>query len=33
MYPQYWIPSVGGIAIRYSFKYKRMCVEMYRDVK
>ena len=34
MYPQYWTPSIGGTAImKYSYEYKRMCVELYRQGK
>ena len=34
MYPQYWTPGIGGIAImKYSYEYKRMCVELYRQGK
>ena len=30
MYPLYWTPSRGGIVMRYSYEFKRKCVEMYR---
>ena len=30
MYPLYWTPSRGGISMRYSYEFKRKCVEMYR---
>ena len=30
MYPLYWTPSKEGIFMRYSYEYKRKCVEMYR---
>ena len=33
MYPQYWTSSVGGIFMRYSYEYKRMCVELYQQGK
>ena len=33
MYPQYWTPSIGGIFMRYSYEYKKKCVEMYRQGK
>jgi len=33
MYPQYWTPSIGGIFMRYSYEYKKMCVELYRQGK
>ena len=33
MYPQYWTPSIGGIFMRYSYEYKLMCVEQYRQGK
>ena len=31
MYPQYWTPSIGGIFMKYSYEYKIMCVELYRQ--
>ena len=31
MYPLYWTPSRGGISMRYSYEFKRKCVEMYRS--
>lgn len=31
MYPLYWTPSKEGIFMRYSYEYKRKCVEMYRN--
>lgn len=31
MYPQYWTSSIGGIYMKYSYEYKRMCVEQYRQ--
>ena len=31
MYPLYWTPSKGGISTRYSYEFKRKCVEMYRS--
>ena len=31
MYPLYWTPSRGGIVMRYSYEFKRKCVEMYRS--
>ena len=30
MYPQYWTSSIGGIFMKYSYEYKRMCVDLYR---
>ena len=30
MYPLYWTSSKEGIFMRYSYEYKRNCVEMYR---
>jgi len=33
MCSQYWTPSIGGIFMKYSYKYKRMCVELYRQDK
>ena len=34
MYPQYWTPSIGGIYImKYSYEYKKQCVELYRQGK
>ena len=33
MYPQYWTPSIGGIFMRYSYEYKLMCVDLYRQGK
>ena len=33
MYPQYWTPSIGGIFMRYSYEFKLMCVDMYRQGK
>ena len=27
MYPLYWTPSRGGIIMRYTYEYKRKCVE------
>ena len=33
MYPQYWTPSIGGILMKYSYKFKRQCVELYRQGK
>ena len=31
MYPLYWTSSKEGIFMRYSYEYKRKCVEMYRN--
>ena len=31
MYPLYWTPSKGGNFMRYSYEYKRKCVEIYRN--
>ena len=31
MYPLYWTPSKEGIFMRYSYEYKRKCVELYRQ--
>ena len=33
MYPQYWTPSIGGIFMKYSYEFKLMCVDMYRQGK
>ena len=33
MYPLYWTPSKEGIFMRYSYEYKRKCVELYREGK
>lgn len=33
MYPLYWTPSKEGIFMRYSYEYKRQCVELYREGK
>ena len=33
MYPQYWTSGIGGIFMRYSYEYKKMCVELYRQGK
>ena len=33
MYPQYWTPSIGGIFMKYSYEYKKQCVELYRQGK
>ena len=33
MYPLYWTPSRGGIIMRYTYEYKRECVELYREGK
>ena len=33
MYPQYWTLSIGGIIMKYSYEYKLMCVELYREGK
>ena len=33
MYPQYWTSSIGGILMKYSYKFKRQCVELYRQGK
>ena len=31
MYPLYWTSSKGGISMRYSYEFKRKCVELYRS--
>ena len=33
MYPLYWTSSKEGIFMRYSYEYKRKCVELYRQGK
>ena len=33
MYPQYWTVSIGGIYMKYSYEYKKDCVELYRHGK
>ena len=33
MYPQYWTTSIGGIFMKYSYEYKLMCVDLYRQGK
>ena len=32
-YTQYWTPSIGGIFMKYSYEYKKKCVELYRQGK
>ena len=31
--PQYWTPSIGGNFMKYSYEYKKRCVELYRQGK
>ena len=31
MYPQYWTPSIGGIFMKYSYEYKIMSIDLYRQ--
>ena len=31
VYPLYWTPSKEGIFMRYSYEYKRKCIELYRE--
>ena len=33
MYPLYWTPSKEGIFMRYSYEYKKQCVELRREGK
>lgn len=33
MYPQYWTPSIGGLFMKYSYEYKLMCIDQYRQGK
>ena len=33
MYPQYWTPSMGGNLMKYSYEYKKRCVDLYREGK
>ena len=33
MYPQYWTSSIGGIFMKYSYEFKLMCVDLYRQGK
>ena len=33
MYPQFWTPRIGGIFMKYSYEYKKNCVELYRQGK
>ena len=33
MYPQCWTLSIGGIFMKYSYEYKKHCVELYRQGK
>ena len=33
MYPQYWTPSIGGNFMKYSYEFKLMCVDLYRQGK
>ena len=33
MYPLYWTSSKEGIFMRYSYEYKRKCIELYRQGK
>ena len=27
MYPQFWTTGIGGILMKYSYEYKKKCVE------
>lgn len=31
MYPQYWVSSIGGIIMKYSYEYKIMSIDLYRQ--
>ena len=31
MYPQYWTPGIGGNFMKYSYEYKKKCVEQYQE--
>ena len=33
MYPQYWTTSIGGNFVKYSYEFKLMCVDLYRQGK
>ena len=33
MYPQFWTPRIGGIFMKYSYEYKKNCIELYRQGK
>ena len=33
MYPQFWTTGIGGILMKYSYEYKKKCVELYREGK
>ena len=33
MYPQFWTSRVGGVFMKYSYKYKKKCVKLYRQGK
>ena len=32
MYPQFWTSRVGGVFMKYSYKYKKKCVKLYSEV-
>ena len=33
MYPQFWTCRIGGIFMKYSYEYKKKCVELYQQGK
>lgn len=33
MYPRFWTPRIGGTFMKYSYEYKKKCVELYRQGK
>lgn len=33
MYPQFWTRRIGGIFMKYSYEYKKKCIELYRQGK
>lgn len=33
MYPQFRTTGIGGILMKYSYEYKKKCVELYREGK
>lgn len=33
MYPQFWTSRVGGVFMKYSYKYKKKCVKLYKQCK
>ena len=33
MYPQFWTSRIGGIFVKYSYEYKKQCIDLYREGK